>query len=665
MDRQPSQNLFVSVRPRIDQLPLEIRLYHIYSMLSITDLAQCRAVSRSWKTIVDATLIRAHPYQRTLALRTLLNMSSLWSSRTSMSWIGSGHGSCSNYSSARVFTQSFCAYSPYTNYGVEDLDYTEYDCVRRPIYKFSPLSLDAWEAVLYGLGTPKAFDQWFQAMSKAAKEKLNAELTFQLEKHSQAGHVSNTTRHQATKRTTLLTTARALLDEADATLFLYAVCRGIAQRPRYSTSEDIQSGLCVGLLHLSLDMYDRLRAAADQLGELNQQADTTTQTATSAGHGIAADNAKTIDTLESQLAFQLLTHRQRVYAQMLQQIAMSPRFLLRHSSFCYVYLGQLFNAFSMLPGIAAHALATLVHSLVTLPDGVMTTRKLGTLLTCLSGKEPLALSLLARHQLMSRYAALINASEIESCRADLNELRRAVNAVSNHADSETASEKDGTVLSNDAAASFSITSLLFLHNSHTKESSDDHASEVENASTFPQANSDIPSSRATDKMTGKSVFSGEQSPILLSSARPHASENMKAWTLPWSEQHRVAPKSPQNANYNEVNDYADAYDGRLDCSPRSLVEERLVWLFEHVTALSVVQPGQSAASKEAATNAHKKLSANMSELRVEMRLTPKHASAILPFITTFESFLMRYDEQAVTQDHGRGQVFAASHAFHT
>ncbi|RKP04832.1 hypothetical protein THASP1DRAFT_33357 [Thamnocephalis sphaerospora] len=625
MDRPPTPGSLALERPCFDRLPLELRLYHVYATLPVTDLAQCRAVSRSWRAIVDETLLRAHPYQRTLALRSLLHEASTRSNRRAdllPPTVGSsrGHGdslrtAAGAYSCTGHYATMCSLPSPYSCMPLSAAD------------SFPLLSLDAWEAAFYDLSVPRAFDSWFRAMHKTGKANVEAAVAGVSARGRRDSALDGTARRRVSATDVAIATGRALLAEADAGIFLYTVCRGVAQRPSYSANDDVQSGLCIGFLNMSLDMYDRLRAAADTLNDLAQapvpssSPDDPTQAADCNVNGAPeaaqemtdGQHASLLASLEAHLATQLLVRQQQLYAHMLQQIAMSPRFLLRYASFCFTYLGKLFAAFNTLPGVAARALATLVHSIVTLPDGVVTARTLNVILICLASKEPLALSLLARHQLMTRYASLVGAEEAEACRVDLAEVRRSVNAV----DVDEAPAVDGEA--GDLLAPFSVASLLFLHNAR-----DAQGKEVDSNADVPRVSSSA-SAVAADKHA-------TSSPLVWSAASIDAA--MCTAVTP--------PLQPRTLKLHRRWSQDGTEDN--DNSLRVSVEERLAWLFEHVTALSVTHQQSNTSVNKATSDAQKKMAEATGDMRVEMRLSSAHASAILPFIVAFEAFLALHAE---------------------
>ncbi|RKP26625.1 hypothetical protein SYNPS1DRAFT_27697 [Syncephalis pseudoplumigaleata] len=472
MDRPPISHLEHLERPRFECLPLELRIYHIYALLPVHSLARCRAVSRRWRAVVDEALEKAHPYQRVFALRDGLNP---------------------GLASTAVTTAT----------------------------GFPLLSLDAWETAFYGLGVPRQFAHWFRTIRLGGAPARN-------------GSVASRPANSRSSRPAAWR-ARALLEETEALCFLYRVCYGIAGRRRYAEHQDVQSGICVNYLHLALDMYDRLHeAVASMQAELDEERpsggeEEEKQAAHSKSHdGSAADDAGSpASVLEWIEVLQL--QQQRIFTQILQLPAMSSRFLLGHSAFCFNFLSRLFSAFSMVPTAAARALARLVHGIITLHDGVVTARELDTLLTCLAGKEPLALSLLARHQLLLRYASLVGPDETSACRVDLDELRRLLASASTDTGAPT-SEQDKISDATTAEAPLGVVTVS--------------AAQLQDKYSTPPVKDDGDDNKMPSSPT-------------------ESLSSLASFSLPGSPQMAGAPLSQTTA------------------------EQRLIWLFEHVAALAV------------------------------------------------------------------------------
>ncbi|KAI8049953.1 hypothetical protein BDF22DRAFT_745829 [Syncephalis plumigaleata] len=596
MDRPSSCYQQRLERPRFDCLPLELRIYHIYAILPVHTLARCRAVSRHWQSVVDETLEKAHPYQRIFALRELSAITT--THHTKSDW----HSSLNiKYSSN---TNGASAASP----------------------GFPLLSLNTWEEAFYTLGVPRQFAKWFRNVRLGlSNDPRSTTATSGSRSTSTASTPTSAANRQRrpdpSTDTGLPWRARVLLEETEALCFLYQVCYGIACRPRYIDIQDVQSGVCINYLHLALDMFDRLHEAVEtmktQLASANSaQEDTSNEESslmtdngqnTSLQHesfsrtkakdkqqastgnvssmqiNLTAPASEWIDVLQQQ--------QQRIFTQILQLPAMSSRFLLGHSAFCFNFISRLFSAFSMLPISAAQALARLVHGIITLPDGTVTVRELDTLLTCLAGKEPLALSLLARHQLLLRYESLIGPDEANACRVDLDELRRLVSNTT-----YDAMESVDTAASTTEGISTSSTST-------------NNTNRIYNVMPIRRM-SVTPTEHA-------SPLSTASSPLGISV--PSASyENKDTDKIPSNKDEDAMPPSPTES-FTALTSFSLPGSPMLNGSMLNIsTEQRLIWLFEHVTALAVPQQAETAVFPQ-----------------------HLHADAIMPFVNEFEMLLNR------------------------
>ncbi|KAI9598620.1 hypothetical protein BDF19DRAFT_183516 [Syncephalis fuscata] len=628
MDRPPACHLPALERPRFDRLPLELRIYHIYAILPVDTLARCRAVSRHWQSVVDEALEKAHPYQRAFALRELLDASTGQSSRRT----GQRQASTKHALPQHCLSMSSIAMGQHS-----------ISSIPAAARGFPLLSLDAWETAFYALGVPRQFTNWFRSvrlgiLNGARTRPTNSKTALSTSSANSNSATTNNTNRNAdsdrrhhTRNTDRSSPwkARALLEETEALCFLYRVCYGIASRARYTEVEDIQSGLCANYLRLAMDMYDRLHEAVDamevemsnenqtscdsSLGQSQQPVSSITQENYSTDTSSTVNSENTAADSEQQQQQQqsrryekssfstygntdislvtttldwidvLKQQQQRIFTEMLQLLAMAPRFLLRYPSFCFIFLSKLFSAFTMLPIVAARSLACVVHGIVALPDGVVTIKELDTLLTCLAGKEPLALSLLARHQLLLRYESLIGPEEANACRMDLDELRRLILDTTNDTTVpeastiidanvltvKTTSENVDIVETGQVAATIAAPTPLGISIPLMAEDEDTAAKLL-----FDNEDNSPPS--PTGSFASLASFSSPGSPIL------------------------------SNVTINR----APVANGSA--------EQRLIWLFEHVTALAVPQQPEIAQSPQ--------------------RL---HADAIMPFINEFEMLLSR------------------------
>jgi hypothetical protein len=583
MDRPPSCHLQRFEQPRFDCLPLELRIYHIYAILPVYTLARCRAVSRHWQTIVDETLEKAHPYQRIFALQELSAMTA--NHHTTSEWY--------DLNAKRHINTNVPSVTP---------------------TGFPLLSLNTWEKAFYTLGVPRQFAKWFQSIRLSllnnSRSTTGTNTSRSTSSPSHTNPANRKCRPEPNTTTALLWRARVLLEETEALCFLYQVCYGIACRPRYIDIQDVQSSVCINYLNLAFDMFERLHEAVETMKtELSNVNSASRDTPNEESHSIDnrqntlqreplnqikskdnwQTNANNMSCMQINLTVSasewiaiLQQQQQRIFTQILQLPAMSSRFLLRHSELCFKFIPRLFSAFSMLPISAVQALARLVHGLITLPDGTVTIRELDTLLTCLAGKEPLALSLLARYQLLLRYDSLIGPDEANACRIDLDELRRLV--------SNTTYD---TMESVDTAAS----NERMINNSTNRICS---ATPV----------------HMTVTSTDRTSLSTTPSPLGIS-VPPTNYQSKDAGKMPSIKNEDDTPPSPIES-FTSLTSFSLPGLPLLNGSMNISTEQRLIRLFEHVAALEVPQQSE------------------MAETQQQL-----HADAIMPFVNEFEMLLNR------------------------